>query len=75
MSQNIIQAITSKRMRREGHVALMNENRNAYSVCVGKSEGKRPLRRPSCGWEKTLKWSYIGQKAVVWINVLQDREK
>jgi len=59
MSQNIIQAIKSKRMRREGHIALMKEKRNAYSFCVGKSERKRPLGRPSCGWGKTLKWSTI----------------
>jgi len=33
----------------------MEEKRNVYIVFVGKSEGKRPLGRPSCGWEKTLK--------------------
>jgi hypothetical protein len=47
-------------MRREGHVALMKEKRNAYSVCVGKSEQKRPLERPSCGWEKNIKVVYNG---------------
>jgi hypothetical protein len=38
--------IKSRRMRWAGHVARMGEKRNAYRILVGKSEGKRPLRRP-----------------------------
>jgi hypothetical protein len=37
-------------MRWAGHVALMEEKRNAYSILVGKSEGKRPLARPRDRW-------------------------
>jgi hypothetical protein len=33
--------IKSWRFRWAGHVAYMEENRNAYRVLVGKSEGKR----------------------------------
>jgi hypothetical protein len=33
-------------MRWAGHVALIAEKRNAYSILVGKPEGKRPLGRP-----------------------------
>jgi hypothetical protein len=29
--------------------------RGAYRVLVGKSEGKRPLGRPSCRWEDNIK--------------------
>jgi hypothetical protein len=29
----------------------MGEMGNAYSIFVGKSEGKRPLERPRCTWE------------------------
>jgi hypothetical protein len=29
----------------------MGEGMNMYRVLVGKPEGKRPLERPSCGWE------------------------
>jgi hypothetical protein len=29
-----------------GHIARMGETRNSYRILVGKSEGKRPLRRP-----------------------------
>jgi hypothetical protein len=34
----------SRRMRWAGHVERMGEMRNAYSILVGKPEGKRPLR-------------------------------
>jgi hypothetical protein len=38
--------IKPRRMRWAGHVAQMGEKRNAYSILVGKPEGKRPLERP-----------------------------
>jgi hypothetical protein len=34
------------RMRWAGNVARMGEKRNAYSILLGKPEGKRPLGRP-----------------------------
>jgi hypothetical protein len=37
--------IKSRRMRWEGHVARMGEERKVYRV-VGKPKGKRPLGRP-----------------------------
>jgi hypothetical protein len=40
-SQNIIKVIKSRRMRLAGYVACMGEMRNAYSILVGESEGKR----------------------------------
>jgi hypothetical protein len=49
-SPSIIRMIMSRRMRLAGHVARMSETRNAYSILVGKPEGKRPLGRPKlCG--------------------------
>ena len=42
-SPNIIQVIKSRRMRWAGHVAYMGTRRGAYSVFVGKPEGKRQL--------------------------------
>ena len=47
--------ITSKRMRWEGHVARMGERRGVYRILVGKTEGKRPLRRPKRRWEDNIK--------------------
>jgi hypothetical protein len=29
--------------------------RNAYSILVGKPEGKRPLGRPICRWETNIR--------------------
>jgi len=37
-------------MRWAGYVARMGERRGAYSVLLGKSEGKRPLGRPRRRW-------------------------
>jgi hypothetical protein len=32
----------------------MGELRNAYNILAGKSEGKRPLRRPTHKWENNV---------------------
>jgi hypothetical protein len=45
-SPNIIRQIKSSRMRWVEHVERMGDERNAYKVLMGKSEGKRPLGRP-----------------------------
>jgi hypothetical protein len=34
----------------------MIEIRNTYNILVGKSEGKRPLRRPGLRWGIILEW-------------------
>jgi hypothetical protein len=39
-----------RRMRWAGHVARMEEERNAYIILVGKPDGKRPLGRPRRSW-------------------------
>jgi hypothetical protein len=49
-SPSIIRIIKSRRMRWTGHVAGMEERRNAYRLLVGKPEGKRPLGRPRLRW-------------------------
>jgi len=52
---NIIWVIKSRRMRRKGHVARMEERRDACLVLVGKPEGKSLLRRPWCRKEDNIK--------------------
>jgi hypothetical protein len=43
-------------MKWVGHVARIEERKNAYTILVGKPEGRRPLGRPrSRGWT-ILKW-------------------
>ena len=46
---NIIRAIKSKRIRREGHVPDMREKTITHPDLVGKLEEMRPLGRP---WRK-----------------------
>jgi hypothetical protein len=47
-SRNIIRIVKLRRMMWAGHVARMEEKRNACRLFVGKAEGKRPLGRPRC---------------------------
>ena len=54
-SPNIIRDLKSRRLRWAGHVARMEQSRNAYRVLVGKPEGKRPLGRPRHTWEDNIK--------------------
>jgi hypothetical protein len=44
-SPSIIRMIKSRKIRWAGHTARMGEKRNAYTILVGKPEGKRPLGR------------------------------
>ena len=39
----------------EGHVARMEEGRNACKVLNGKPAGKRPLGRPRRRWEDNIR--------------------
>jgi len=45
-SPNIVRLIKSRRMRWAGHVARIGEEREVYSLLLGKLEGRRPLGRP-----------------------------
>jgi hypothetical protein len=42
-------------MRWVGQVAQVGEKRYAYSIVVGKPEGKRPLGRPGRRWVDNIK--------------------
>ena len=54
-SPNIVRVIKSRRMRWAGQVARMGEERRAYRVLVGKSEGKKPLGRPRRRWVDNIR--------------------
>jgi hypothetical protein len=54
-SPDIVWVIKLRRLRWVGHVACMGERSGVYRVLLGKSEGKRPLRRPSLRWEDHIK--------------------
>jgi hypothetical protein len=40
----------SRRVKLAGHVARMEEIRNAYDILIGKPGGKRLLRKLNCRW-------------------------
>jgi hypothetical protein len=65
----IVRVIKLRRMRWAGHVALMGEGRGVYRVLVGRSEGKRPLRRPRRRWEDNIRMDLreTGIDGINWI--------
>jgi hypothetical protein len=73
-SPNVIRVMKSRRMRWAGNVACMGEMRNAYSILVGKPEGKRRLGRHRCRWEDIrMDLRETGWEDVDWIRVDEDR--
>jgi len=69
--------ITSRRMRRTGHVARMGKRMGVYRAMVGKPEGKRPLGRPWRKWEVNIKMDLqeVGCGGVNWFELAQDRDR
>ena len=76
-SPNIIRSFKSRRLRWAGHVARMEQSRNAYRVLVGKPEGKRPLGRPRRRWEDNIKMYLreVGCDPGEWIDLAEDRDQ
>jgi hypothetical protein len=72
-SPNIIKVIKSRRMRWIGHVAHMEEMRNAYNILVGKHEGKRPR----CRWKENIRMDLreIGWEDMNWIHLAWDKDQ
>jgi hypothetical protein len=54
-SPGIIKTFKARKMRLAGQVARMAAKRNAYSILVGKPEGKRRLGRSKQWWENNIK--------------------
>jgi hypothetical protein len=50
--------------------------RNAYTVLMGKFEGKTPLGRYRRGWEDNIRIGvHEWDRGVNWINLAQERDK
>ena len=76
-SPNILRVIKSRRRRRAGHVARMDEERGVYNVLVGKPEGKRRLGRPRRRWVDNIRIDLqeVGCGYVDWIGLARDRDR
>jgi hypothetical protein len=76
-SANIVRMIKSRRMRWVEQVAPMGEERGAYTVLVGKPEGKRPLGRPRRRWADNIRMDLqkVGCGYVDLIGLAQDRDR
>ena len=74
---NIVRMVKSRRMRWDGHVALLGEGRVVHRVLVGKPEGKRPLGRPRRRWEDNIKMDLqeVGMCCEDWMELAQDRDR
>ncbi|KAJ4441039.1 hypothetical protein ANN_10888 [Periplaneta americana] len=64
-SPDIIRNIKFRRLRWAEHVTHMGEYRNAYSVLVGRPEGKRSLGRSRRRWEDNIKMDLRSSQADV----------
>jgi len=55
----------------------MSERGEAYTVLVGKPEGKRPFGRPRIRWEDNMKTDFHDMECggVDWIDLAQDRNR
>ena len=73
---NTVRVIKSRRRRRAGHVARMEEGRGEHKVLVGKPEGKRPLGRPRRRWEDNINIDLQEVERVCgdWMELAQDRD-
>ena len=77
-SLNIIGNLKSRWLRWAGHVACIEQSRNAYRVLVGKPESKRPLGRPRRRWEDNIKIEdlrEVGCDHRDWIALAEDRDQ
>jgi hypothetical protein len=76
-SPSIIRIIKARRMRWAGNAARMGEKRNAYTLFVGKPEGRSPLGRPIRRWVDNIRMDLVevGWDNVDRIALAQDRDR
>ena len=74
---NIVRVIKSRKMRWDGHVALMGEERGVYRVLVGKLEGQRPLGKPRHRWANNIRMDIkeVGCGYMDRIGLAHDRDR
>ena len=59
------------------YIPRMGEERGAYRVLVGKTEGKRPLGRPRRRWVDNIRMDLqeVGGGYMDWTGLAQDRDR
>ena len=74
-SPNIVRAIKSRRLRCTGHIAKMEEGKNAFKIVTGKTT-EESFRKARRRWEDNiridLKETYINTRN--WIDSAHDRD-
>jgi hypothetical protein len=57
--------------------SMKGTKKNAYTILMGKREGKIPLGRPRRRWEDNIKMDVreIGWGGMVWIDLAKDRDQ
>ena len=76
-SPNIFRNLESRRLRWAGHVARMEQSRNAYRVSLGTPGGKRHLVWPRPIWEDNIKMDLreVGCDPRDWRDLAEDRDQ
>ena len=64
-------------MRWTGHVAHIEELKNAHRILVGRPERKNPLGRPIRSWEDNIKMDLkeVGYDVRNWMNLARGRDQ
>ena len=75
LSPNIVRVIKSRRLRWAGHVARMEEGRNACKILTGTPAGKRHLKRSRRRWEDNIRidMKEMGTNTRNWVHSAKDR--
>jgi hypothetical protein len=70
-SPNIVRMIKSRMVSLAGHVARMGEGRGVHRFSVGRTDGRKPLRRPRRRWEDNIKLDLreVGMLGANWIQL------
>jgi hypothetical protein len=69
-SPSVIGIMKSRRMRWAGHVARLGDKRTAYTLLVGKPEGKKPLGRPRRKWVNNIKMDLVDRVGWGWTGLV-----
>ena len=51
----IVMLIKSRTLRWAGHLVRMEESRSAFKILTDKPTVKRPIGRPRCSWEGSIR--------------------